>query len=257
MANKKKKVGPSKSQLKQQKLLADSQLVNDSTILALVAPSRTVHATVPQNSNSNQSPPVVLAPENPYPNHQIHSPVHSYVPLYHVDPSPSINHVFMEDCSDDEDFDKKEVDFDSSEEDYAGGSKFFTLQCLQLHLSLLSPLQIPSQPLLPAPYVLLLLKLLPQHYIDSIFHSLGPQGGTLVVDCSEVYLPPDCAPNTKQVEAELVSENGAVAPNSGGWEIVQSRKVRRKPSPPRTSTRSPHVKPCPTQGTSHMVHRER
>jgi hypothetical protein len=48
------------------------------------------------------------------------------VPQYHVDPSPSINHVFVEDCSNDEDFDHEEVDFDSSEEDYAGGSKFFT-----------------------------------------------------------------------------------------------------------------------------------
>ena len=48
------------------------------------------------------------------------------MPQYHADPSPSINHVFMEDCSNDEDFDDEEVDFGSSEEDYAGGSKFFT-----------------------------------------------------------------------------------------------------------------------------------
>ncbi|KAJ6911895.1 hypothetical protein NC652_022244 [Populus alba x Populus x berolinensis] len=32
---------------------------------------------------------------------------------------PSINHVFVEDCSDDVDFDDEEVDFDSSEEDYS------------------------------------------------------------------------------------------------------------------------------------------
>jgi hypothetical protein len=43
MANKKKKVGSHKSKLKQQ-YLAD---LNERTVLALEAPSRTVHATVP------------------------------------------------------------------------------------------------------------------------------------------------------------------------------------------------------------------
>ncbi|KAL3569610.1 hypothetical protein D5086_029500 [Populus alba] len=38
----------------------------------------------------------------------------------------SINHVFVEYCFDDDDFDDEEVDFESSEEDYEGGSKFFT-----------------------------------------------------------------------------------------------------------------------------------
>jgi hypothetical protein len=92
---------------------------------------------------------------------------------------------------------------------------------------------------------------------DSIFHRLGPQVDNPVVDRSEANLPADCVPNTKQVAAELVSTNGAGAPNTGGWEIVQGRKVKRKPSPPRPSTVSPHVEPCPAQGTSHMPHRER
>jgi len=92
---------------------------------------------------------------------------------------------------------------------------------------------------------------------DSVFHHLGPQVDTPIVDCSGAKLSADCDPNTKQVEAELVSENGAAAPHTGGWEIVQSRKVRRKPSLPRPSTRSPHVEPCSPQETSHMVHRER
>jgi hypothetical protein len=55
MANKKKKAGSHKSQLKQQKLLADSQLVNDCTVLALEALSlsRTIHVTIPIPSNLN------------------------------------------------------------------------------------------------------------------------------------------------------------------------------------------------------------
>ncbi|KAJ6912009.1 hypothetical protein NC652_022327 [Populus alba x Populus x berolinensis] len=62
MANKKKKSRPSKYQLKRQKSLAASQLVNNSAILALTAQplSGTVHAIVPPNSNSNLSPPMVL-----------------------------------------------------------------------------------------------------------------------------------------------------------------------------------------------------
>jgi hypothetical protein len=35
--------------------------------------------------------------------------------------SPSINHVFMEDYSDDDHLDDEEVNFESSGEDYAGG----------------------------------------------------------------------------------------------------------------------------------------
>jgi len=124
IANKKKKVGSHKSRLKQQKMQADSQLINDSTVFALAAssPPCTVHATVPSNSNSNSSPPVTFAPVCPHPNPRLHSPPHDPGSQYHVDPSPSINHVFVEDCSDVD----EEVDFDSSEEDYEGGSKFFT-----------------------------------------------------------------------------------------------------------------------------------
>jgi hypothetical protein len=93
--------------------------------------------------------------------------------------------------------------------------------------------------------------------MDFVFNHLGPQEDTPVVEHSEVTLPADCVPNPMQVEGELVSKNGVVAPNIGGWEIVQSRNVRRNPSPPIHSTRSHHVEPCPAQGTSHMFHRER
>lgn len=128
MVNKKKKARSHKSQLKQQKLLADSQLVNDSTILALTTMSLscTVHATVLPNSNSNYSSPITLALDSLCPNPKIHSSSYGPVSQYHVDPSPSINHIFIEYCSDDDDFDDEEVDFDSSEEDYEAGSKFFT-----------------------------------------------------------------------------------------------------------------------------------
>jgi hypothetical protein len=130
MTNKKKKIGSHKSQLKQQKLLADSQLVNDCTVPALKAPSlsHTVHVTVPvpSNLNSNQSPPVVLAPESSCPNHHVISALRGSLPQNHGDPSASINHVFVENYSDNDDLDDEEVDFDSSGEDYVGGSKFFT-----------------------------------------------------------------------------------------------------------------------------------
>jgi len=92
MANKKKKAGSHKSQLKQQKLLADSQLVNDCTVLALEALSlsRTIHVTIPipSNLNSNQSSPVVLAPESSCPNHHIISAPCGSLPQKHGDPIP-------------------------------------------------------------------------------------------------------------------------------------------------------------------------
>ena len=86
---------------------AVSQLVNDSTVLALVAPSlsHTIHATVPPNSNSNPSPPITLTPDSPCPNPHTLSPSPGTVSTYHIDPSPIINHVFVEDCSNDVDFD--------------------------------------------------------------------------------------------------------------------------------------------------------
>jgi hypothetical protein len=122
MANKKKKVGSHHSKIKQQ-YLAD---LNERTVLALEAPSRTVHATVPPISNSNPCPPVVSPSELSKPIHHVPSSSHGSLPQIPVDPSPSINHVFEEDFSDDGALDDEEVDFASSGEDYAGGSKFFT-----------------------------------------------------------------------------------------------------------------------------------
>ncbi|KAJ6973806.1 hypothetical protein NC653_033972 [Populus alba x Populus x berolinensis] len=46
-------------------------------------------------------------------------------------------------------------------------------------------------------------------------------------------------------------------PNSGGWELVRRKKVRRKPSPSRNSSGSAHVAPRVAQENSHMVHRAR
>jgi hypothetical protein len=92
---------------------------------------------------------------------------------------------------------------------------------------------------------------------DSIFNHLGPYKGTLVVECSEGNMPANYVPTPPQAEAELISESGAIAPNSSGWEIVQSKKVPCKPSPPRHLSRSPHVEPCPPQGLSHLGHRDR
>ncbi|KAG6735706.1 hypothetical protein POTOM_061642 [Populus tomentosa] len=126
MANKKKKVGSYKSQLKQQKLMADSQLVDDSTVLALAASSHTIHAIVPLNSNSNQSPPIVLVTQHLCPRHHIISSPHGSKHQYHGNPFPCINHVFMEDWFDDDDLEDKVVDFDSSSEDSKRGSKIFT-----------------------------------------------------------------------------------------------------------------------------------
>jgi hypothetical protein len=120
MANKKKKVGSHKSKLKQQSL-AD---LNEHTVLALEAPSRTVHATVPPISNSNPSPPTVLISEIPKPNPHVPSASHGLQPQFHVAPSPNINHVFVD--SDDDALDDEEVDYASSGDDYAGGSQFFT-----------------------------------------------------------------------------------------------------------------------------------
>ncbi|KAJ6866809.1 hypothetical protein NC652_038140 [Populus alba x Populus x berolinensis] len=122
-----KKSGPSKYEIKRQKSLVTSQLVNNSAILALTAPpsSGTVHATVPPNSNPDLSPPIVLPPQSPCPTHPIPSSSHGSEPQHRGD-SPSITHVFVEDWSEDEDPVDEELEYDSAEEVYAGGSKFFT-----------------------------------------------------------------------------------------------------------------------------------
>ena len=125
MANKKKRSGPSK----RQKSLAASQLVNNSAILALEARSSsgTVHVTVPPISNSDRSPPMVSPLQSPCSSPPIPSASHGSEPQHHGD-SPSINHVFVADWSEDEDADPddEDLEYDSAEEEYAGGSKFFT-----------------------------------------------------------------------------------------------------------------------------------
>ncbi|KAJ6856768.1 hypothetical protein NC651_038440 [Populus alba x Populus x berolinensis] len=112
MANKKKKSGSHRSQLKQQA----SQLINDRSVLALEAPPlpNTVHVTVPPNSNSPHQAPAVVPTTvlvHDSPNHGEHS--------------PSINHIFVDDYSDDEEI-EEEADLDYYGEDYVNGSKFFT-----------------------------------------------------------------------------------------------------------------------------------
>ncbi|KAL3573226.1 hypothetical protein D5086_027130 [Populus alba] len=106
--------------------MADSQLVHDSTVLALATSSHTIHAIVPLNSNSNQSPPIVLVTQRLCPRHHIISSPHGSKHQYHGNPFPCINHVFMEDWFDDDDLEDKVVDFDSSSEDSKRGSKIFT-----------------------------------------------------------------------------------------------------------------------------------
>ncbi|KAJ6874036.1 hypothetical protein NC651_032770 [Populus alba x Populus x berolinensis] len=123
MATKKKKSVSHKSHLKQQA----SHLINAVTVLALGAPplSPSVHVTAPPNSNSTQTAPVVL------PN-QISCPVPPLISSNHnptrQDPSPSINHIFADNYSDDEELDEvdKDMDLDSSSEDFMGGSKIFS-----------------------------------------------------------------------------------------------------------------------------------
>ncbi|KAJ6880897.1 hypothetical protein NC652_034043 [Populus alba x Populus x berolinensis] len=102
--------------------MVDSQLVHDSTVLALAASSHTIHAIVPLNSNSNQSPPIVLVTQRLCPRHHIISSPHGSKHQYHGNPFPCINHVFMEDWFDDDDLEDKVVDFDSSSEDFLSPS---------------------------------------------------------------------------------------------------------------------------------------
>ncbi|KAL9366391.1 hypothetical protein Peur_037590 [Populus x canadensis] len=120
MANKKKKAGSRRSQLMQHKSLAISQR-NDSAVLALAAPSLTVHATVTSNSNSKKRPPVASAAVCSRPIHHVLSSPQGSESHHPGDPSPSINQVFVEDWSSDEDLEEEEVDFDSSVDfDYVG-----------------------------------------------------------------------------------------------------------------------------------------
>jgi hypothetical protein len=120
MANKKKKAGSRRSQLTQHKSLAISQR-NDSAVLALAAPPLTVHTTVTSNSNSKKRPPVASAAVCSRPIHHVLSSPQGSESHHPGDPSPSINQVFVEDWSSDEDLEEEEVDFDSSVDfDYVG-----------------------------------------------------------------------------------------------------------------------------------------
>ncbi|KAG5241525.1 hypothetical protein IMY05_007G0052700 [Salix suchowensis] len=70
-------------------------------------------------SNSAQSPPNSPNSKSPSPNKHVNSSSQGYQVRSHGDPSPNINHVFVEDCTD-------EDDFDSSEEDCTRRSNIFT-----------------------------------------------------------------------------------------------------------------------------------
>ncbi|KAG6748892.1 hypothetical protein POTOM_048830 [Populus tomentosa] len=221
---------------------------------------------------------------------------------YHGDPSPSINHVFVEDWFDDDDLKDKVVDFDSFSEDSERGFKIFTSSVVMApHILVASPtgarstpvtsfVGAQSTPVAPPPCVMTapvepldgnvslaaivngsLTPVEPSPSSgcqqqthesasvpkgtkgwDFVFNCLGPQEGTSVVDYSEANLPTVYAPTQMSVEAELVSGSGVVAPNSGGWGIVQSKRIRHKPSP----SKQPHVEPCPAQGISRIDHRD-
>ncbi|KAL3573255.1 hypothetical protein D5086_027159 [Populus alba] len=95
-------------------------------MLALEAPplSHTVHVTVPPNSNSPHKAPAVLPTQSSRPVHQLFSTDRADSPN-HGELSPSINHIFMDDYSDDEEI-EEEADLDYCGEDYVNGSKFFT-----------------------------------------------------------------------------------------------------------------------------------
>ena len=126
MANKKKKAGSRRSQFEQHKSLANSQL-NDSAVLALAAPPLTVHAIVTSNSNSKKRPPVASAAVCSRPIHHVLSSPHGSESHHHGDPSPGINHMFVEDWSSDDDLEEEEVYFDSSVDfDYVGAPSFFS-----------------------------------------------------------------------------------------------------------------------------------
>ncbi|KAG6766600.1 hypothetical protein POTOM_030689 [Populus tomentosa] len=324
MANKKKKSGPSKYQLKRQKSLAASQLVNNSAILALTAQpsSGTVHATVPLNSNSDLSPSMVLPPQSPCPTHLIPSSSHGSKPQHRGD-SPSINHVFVEDWSEDEDPDDEELEYDSAEEEYAGGSKFFTspvnvtplVPVASVSVDLpsivhspasaqITAIAAPTDTLLPIVVSLVVAQTTPGSFPtretpalvvspapatsapvgpvngvdplattvipltdyskqaahvstpapsantvkESIFDRLGPQEDPPVVVCPEGNLPLKSTPIL--VEPELVSVSGVVDPVSSGWNIVQSKRIRRKTSPPKHRVRPSHVDHCTGPGSA-------
>jgi len=88
---------------------------------------------------------------------------------------------------------------------------------------------------------------------DSVFHRLGPQVGNPVVDRSEASLLDDCVPPPKQGDVELVSQKEADVAAPGGWEIVNRRKLKHKPTPSQPSTVPPHTEPCSAQGAAaHM-----
>ncbi|KAJ6904042.1 hypothetical protein NC651_021251 [Populus alba x Populus x berolinensis] len=77
---------------------------------------------------------------------------------------------------------------------------------------------------------------------EYVFDRLGPQEDPPVVVCLEGNLPLNSTPIL--VEPELVSVSGAVDPVSGGWNIVQSKRIRRKTSPPKHRVRPSHVDHC-------------
>ncbi|KAG6735781.1 hypothetical protein POTOM_061553 [Populus tomentosa] len=304
MANKKKKSGPSKYELKRQKSLATSHNLNNFAILALTTPpsSGTVHATVPPNSNSDLSPPIVLPPQSPCPTHLTPSSSHGSEPQHRYD-SPSINHVFVEDWSEDEDPDDEVLEYDSAEEEYVGGSKFFSSPVtvtppvpvasvsVDLPSTVHSPasaqttaIAAPTDTLLPTVVSPVVAQTTPGSFPtretpalvaspapamsapvgpvngvaplattaahvsalapsvntvkESVFDRLGPQEDPHVV-CPEGNLPLN--PTPIMVEPELVSVSGAVDLVSGGWNIVQSKRIRRKTSPPKHRVRPSHV----------------
>ena len=80
---------------------------------------------------------------------------------------------------------------------------------------------------------------------ESVLDRLGPQEDPPLIVCPEGNLPLNSTPIL--VEPELVAVSGVVDHVSGGWNIVQSKNIRRKNSPPKNRVRPSNAAHCPGQ----------
>ena len=85
---------------------------------------------------------------------------------------------------------------------------------------------------------------------EFVFDHLGPQEDPPVDVCPKGNLPLNSTPIL--VEPELVSVSGVVDPVSSGWNIVQSKRIRRKTSPPKHRVRPSHVDHCTGPESAHV-----
>ncbi|KAH8522903.1 hypothetical protein H0E87_003523 [Populus deltoides] len=119
----------------------------------------------------------------------------------------SLEQVLVEECSEDDGFEEEEVDYDDSEDDHMGGSKFFRTRVLEgaggPSETPLASAQPSTRPSLVTNHQLVVA--IPGTSNFSEHACMGPNGGSPVVDDQGIFLSAGCG--FDPIQSKVVAAN--------------------------------------------------